>query len=334
MKVAQFLLSSVLCAPTDVSQVAEKCEDGIECAKADAHETFFVVNNFNDWFQYNKPFKFKWVDSDETSTQLTRFSQNPQFLVDDSCSVLWQGEMRLYGGHWNPTLIARVDPCKITVLDERLPTDWQKHKCVVAQDKLYMNGHWGVNGPTTEGLTRFVSQDMKNKWETLPSTKVGHGSAVTVVYNGNIVTLAGYTDLTTRVANVESYSIEDGKWSNLPSLPEALSSSCGLVFQDRIWVFGGFPNFSGPYGGAQVYSFDGSSWREEPKLAQPRGGAGAVALGNYIYIVGGHGVLPTERRTFTDDGKLITTEFSKFEVWEFMNYPAIFGVQDDFADSC
>ena len=102
----------------------------------------FYNSDFSDWFQYNKPVKFNWYGQTEKSEELYSFSQDPDFLIDDSCAVVFKGEMRLYGGHWNPRSVAKVDACGISVLPETLPSDWQKHRCAIHNGTMYMNSHW------------------------------------------------------------------------------------------------------------------------------------------------------------------------------------------------
>ena len=98
-----------------------------------------------------------------------------------------------------------------------------------------------------------------------------------------------------------------------------------------------------------IKSFDGQKWNEEPEMRHPRCGAAAISMeANQMLIIGGPRNLPTERRTFgkemiflfylkltlDDSGKMLLQEWSQNTLSEYMFYPEVFFVPDDWASKC
>ena len=95
-----------LCAllGSSLANRAEICDkNDIKCREKSDNKSMFILNNFNDWFQLNQPpVLLKWVGKEDSKAILRNYKQDPAFLVDDSCSVVFNNEMLIFGGHWNP----------------------------------------------------------------------------------------------------------------------------------------------------------------------------------------------------------------------------------------
>ena len=95
-----------LCAllGSSLANRAEICDkNDVKCRERSDNKSMFILNNFNDWFQLNQPpVLLKWVGKDDSKTVLRNYKQDPDFLVDDSCSVAFNNQMLILGGHWNP----------------------------------------------------------------------------------------------------------------------------------------------------------------------------------------------------------------------------------------
>merc|ERR1712110_1248434 len=82
-----------------------------------------------------------------------------------------------------------------------------------------------------------------------------------------------------------------------------------------------------------VYSFAGSSWTREGDLKSPRTGHAMAVKQDYMYIIGGHGKLPIERWQFKE-GQVENVQNSNTLLNEYIHYPEVFHVPDDYFNNC
>lgn len=91
---------------------------------ADPPPTSYLI--LNDWKSSNEtgpkigPFLFSWNNSIEYSQKLTKFDHGT-FKVDRSCSVVFNGQMMLFGGFYNPTRYGKITGCGIENIGKGIP---------------------------------------------------------------------------------------------------------------------------------------------------------------------------------------------------------------------
>ena len=94
---SEFFEMKFLCAllGSSLANRAEICDkNDIKCREKSDNKSMFILNNFNDWFQLNQPpVLLKWVGKEDSKAILRNYKQDPAFLVDDSCSVVFNNEM-------------------------------------------------------------------------------------------------------------------------------------------------------------------------------------------------------------------------------------------------
>ncbi|MEI9914394.1 MAG: hypothetical protein WDN66_05490 [Candidatus Saccharibacteria bacterium] len=131
-------------------------------------------------------------------------------------------------------------------------------------------------------------------WTSTTSLPNANNSATSVVYNGYVYELGGYT--TTAVATVEYAPINSngtlGSWTTTTSLPYANYGGTSVIYNGYVYEIGGYITAAVEY--APLNS-DGTvgSWQATASLPIYTFNTASIAYNGYIYDVGGYSNIKT-----------------------------------------
>jgi N-acetylneuraminic acid mutarotase len=156
------------------------------------------------------------------------------------------------------------------------------------------SGVWGAWSPVTSYVVSHCDGTIGswNRATSLPSSRALHTS---VVYNGYLYVIGGYTSSTTYSTEVYYAPLNPngtlGSWSSTTSLPSGRYSHTSVVYNGYLYVIGG--RTSSTYYSTEVYyaplNPNGTlgSWSSTTSLPSGRYSHTSVVYNGYLYVIGG-----------------------------------------------
>ena len=93
-----------------------------------------------------------------------------------------------------------------------------------------------------------------------------------VIFDEQILALAGICSSGAGVSTVESYSFHTNQWSTIKSMRTKVWSHCSYALNGKVFVIGGY------YNTIEMYDPSTSVWTLRGKLNKPRSNFGVVKL--------------------------------------------------------
>ena len=118
--------------------------------------SYLILNNWKNTNQTGPklgPYLFSWTDSAEYSQELTKF-EHKNFIIDRSCSAVFNGSMLIFGGFYNPTTVGKVSGCGIENVG-KMPVAMHSHSCVIYQSSVLLCG-------TPKNVTACIRYVLRN----------------------------------------------------------------------------------------------------------------------------------------------------------------------------
>jgi N-acetylneuraminic acid mutarotase len=177
--------------------------------------------------------------------------------------------------------------------------DWKKVPDMLAPARQQMGGAvfgdsaWLIGGLRDSPEGAVASDQVErfdptiNSWGLGPKLPVALHHDMAVAYDGQLLTLGGWTpegrNLTANVSN-RVYSLVGSRWIDWPSMPTARAAGAAGVVDGKVVVVGG-QGADSLVTATDIY--DGKRWVQGAPIPTPREHLGAASDGRYLYAVGG-----------------------------------------------
>ena len=230
----------------------------------------------------------------------------------ESCTVVWHGEMFIYGGWKNRNQISKLANCKVEQLGE-LPFFHRRGGCAITPTgRVYLCFHYH-----SDKLCYQAEKPGVSEFASLANSTHGH-RATRIAYGGDSVIVVGGAD--PNHGHTEVMSTADNEWQLKADYPfhDDIYNSPVVYFDGAFIVFGGK---SGSESVATIAGFFNSpgngKWSNYGDLQQARRGHGAIYSSGYFLVVGGYGFDDTfiTEKCWLDNEKMTCK-------WQ---YPDLFG---------
>lgn len=151
------------------------------------------------------------------------FEQDSDTEVYDSCSIVWQSRLYLFGGFWEDEQISRLDGYKLKRIGT-LAFELENAACTVMNNK-YIFLCFGENEERlcrrstkpTEGFNKIALSRYEHGWTSISASSskfIFHNLLCTVETNENLAIV-----LAARGRDVEIFNNIAGTWTSIAAYP-------------------------------------------------------------------------------------------------------------------
>jgi N-acetylneuraminic acid mutarotase len=177
-----------------------------------------------------------------------------------------------------------------------LPTARYEHTSVAYNGYLYVIGGYGSGGFLNEVLYAHINSDgTLGSWSSTTTLPTGRRNHTSVVYNGNLYVIGGFSSSSSRLDQVLYAAINPdgtvGSWTAANALPTPRESHTSVTFNGRLYTIGGVD--SGGFLDDVIYADmngDGTigSWTATTSLPTALYEHASVSYKGYLYATGGY----------------------------------------------
>ena len=227
----------------------------------------------------------------------------------ESCSIVWQGEMFLYGGWKNRNQISKLSNCKVERLGD-LPFRHRRGGCAVTETgQVYLCFHYHSD------KLCYQADEPLGEFASIGNSTYGHRATRMAIGNDEVVVVGGADP---NHPFTEVMNINENEWKQVHdyAFHEDIYNSPVVFFDDTFFVFGGKCGSESVSTIAGLKSID-YTWRSYGDLVQARRGHGAIYSSGHFLVVGGFGFDETfiTEKCILDNGEITCTK----------QYPDLFG---------
>ena len=234
--------------------------------------------------------------------------------TDQATSVVYNGYVYEIGGFTTATT-ATVDYAPINSngtlgtwnATTSLPAATDQATSVVYNGYVYELGGYTAAGATiaTVDYAPINSNGTLGTWTATTSLPAATGAATSVVYNGYVYEMGGYTTANTTTVDYAPINSNGtlGTWNTTTSLPTAITNATTVVYNGYVYEMGGYN------GSAAVATVDYApintngtlgSWTATTSLPATTYEATTVVYNGYVYEIGGSTIANGTGSTIVD----------------------------------
>ena len=338
------------------------CPNGCPCPDYYCPARILAINTWRNQSSTKKSFdrdlKVKLMESPENKPMFFDYRGNTKALdmridndteVQLSCSVVWEGNMYLYGGLQMTRQVSKVSDCYLSRIGN-LSFEFRGGTCAsVNNNKIY----WcftNVNDSSTDKICYYSHDPLASEISSLTSnyahryTRIAYGNGklltfTTVLYAtlGDILAV-GSTGPGN--AQTELLEVQTDTWSTHQRYPfSSQISRFSMVYQDqKFFIIGGS---SGSADGSDdqsrisQFSQRTKTWSEVGHLNVKRRGHGAIFDGVELVVIGGYEAHSIEHCTLTEGHFecFITEQVKTYDFTNYVFYPELAIIGGTFCDT-
>lgn len=149
----------------------------------------------------------------------------------------------------------------------------------VAAGKLYTFG--GLSNQT------FVYNSDANAWVAVAPMRYQHGNTAAVGVVANKIYVAGGTQGSTSLSQLEVYDPATNTWTTLAPMSVPRNHAAGAVINGKFYVVGGRGSSLASYNVLEVYDPQTNKWSMRAPMPTARSGIAAAAVNGKLWVFGG-----------------------------------------------
>ena len=263
------------------------------------------------------------------------FGENTE--VDGSCSIVWQNQIYIFGGHYKHYQVSRVDNCVLHGIGNMAISHVNGACAAIEQKNLVLLCF--DSSDTKHGKQCYASNEPLGfnnlaKINVAQLAEFDHRFTRIAASNENVIAVGGWSPYN---AKTEMLSGDNLTWTSVQDYPyhRDISHASTIYTDDYFYIFGGQSYYSGVPLDIARFHEQKKHWAKVGSLCTARHGHSVIQLESpfleswAFLVVGGKGRKRTEMCEWSSDGMLLCSEQNPI-LNDYDLYPELFVVPHDY----